>query len=86
MFTLNDVRKQNMLLAAAGINFGETFFRKLAAQHPQKVDKFTISTSDEGKREKKFKKLIQKNHNDFVLIFRNDQAELEEVLFVPARS
>jgi hypothetical protein len=84
MKSLQEVRKNNIAMAFMGLNFTRPVFRLLAGQTPYEVPNFTIYGKDAKKRQKKFKKILEKNEDGFVVIVRGDKAELEDVLFVPS--
>lgn len=83
--TLAEIRDNNMLISCLGINFVNPVFRLFSAQFPYNVESFTIYSIDDRKKEKSFKKLLDRNSNPFLLIVRGQDAELEEVLFVPSK-
>lgn len=85
METIEEVRTNNMLISLLGINFINPVFRRIAGQLPYELPKLTISEADEKKKEMKFKKLCKEKKEPFLLIIRDEEANLEEVLFVPAR-
>lgn len=84
MKSLEDIRKNNIVMALMGLNFTRPVFRLLAGQTPYEVPSFTIYGTDEKKRQKKFKRILERNEDSFVVIVRGDKAELEDVLFVPS--
>lgn len=82
---LAELRRNNFLISLAGANFVSPLFRRLTAQCPENVTHFTIYGEDDKIREKKFRKLLKRNKNScFILILRDDDAELQEVLYVPS--
>ncbi len=84
MNSLEEVRKKNFILGWLGINFTTPLFRKLTGQFPFDVKTFTIYGESEKQRNKKFKRILKNNKEGFLLILRDENAELEEVLFVPS--
>ncbi len=85
MPTLTELKRNNWVIALAGANFISPLFRRLTAQSPEDVNYFTIYGQSDKAREKKFRKLLKKNkNNNFILILRDDDAELQEVLYVPS--
>lgn len=84
MKSLEKIRKENIIMTFMGLNFTQPVFRLLAGQTPYEVPSFTIYGTDEKKKQKKFKRILEKNENSFVVIIRDDKAELEDVLFVPS--
>ncbi len=84
MSALAEIRLRNLFLAYSGVNFVWPFFRKLMAQMPVNVNKYTIYSSSKEKRENEFKNILKKEKGSFVLILRDDNAVLDEVLFVPS--
>ena len=80
---LDELRKNNLLLSFMGANFVQPLFRKLTAQYPFDVPTFTIYDEDEKRIGKKIKKLISKVNRSFIIILRDKDANLDEVLFVP---
>jgi hypothetical protein len=85
IFRLKEVMDNNLLLAFAGANFTNSAFRRLAAQYPYEVAVYTIYSMDNKKKDKKFKKLLDQSDDPFVVIVRDENAHLEDVLFVPSK-
>jgi len=83
MKSLEELRKNNLLFAFLGANFVQPLFRKLSAQFPYNVPTYTIYDEDDKRIGKKIKRLIEKNDKSFIVILRDKDAELDEVLFVP---
>ena len=83
MKSLEELKKNNLLFAFLGANFVQPLFRKLTAQFPYAVPTFTIYDEDNKRIGKKIKKLMEKNDGSFIVILRDNDAELDEVLFVP---
>jgi uncharacterized protein YukJ len=75
--------KNNLLFAFLGANFTHPLFRKLTGQFPYDVPTYTIYDEDDKRIGKKIKKLIEKNDKSFIVILRGNDAELDDVLFVP---
>jgi len=84
MSGLEEIRKNNILMAAMGLNFVKPVFRLLAGQVPYDVPRYTIYGRDERRRQKKLRRILEKNDNSFVVIVRDDNAELEDILFIPS--
>ena len=84
MGALSEIRNQNIFLSIAGANFINPLFRLLSAQLPANVNKYTIYGHSDEERERKFKKLLKKEKDCFVLILRDSNADLEEVLYIPS--
>jgi len=83
MKSLEELRKNNLMFAFLGANFVQPLFRKLSAQFPYNVPTYTIYDEDDKRIGKKIKRLIEKNDKSFIVILRDKDAELDEVLFVP---
>ncbi len=85
MVRLKEIMDNNLLLAFAGANFTNPAFRRLSAQYPYEVTIHTIYSMDDKKKDKKLRKLLSQNEDSFILIVRDENARLEEVLFVPSK-
>ncbi len=83
MKTIEEVVKNNFLLALSSINFTDSFFRGLAGQFPYEVATYTIYETDEKKMQKKFNKILNDSDEPFLIILRKQNTELGEILFVP---
>lgn len=86
MLSLRFVRENNLLLASAGVNFVNPKFRMLAGQFPYEIGEVhTIFFETEDKGERKFKRLLDQTKNAFLVIMRNEDARLADVVFVPPK-
>lgn len=83
MKSLKEVRVNNLNFALAGSIFVNPVFRWVTAQYPYDVRVHTFYGHDLKKIEKKLKKLIDNQSEPFIFIIRDENAELEDVLFVP---
>jgi hypothetical protein len=84
MKTLKETVFNNIMLSLIGINFTNPFFRRIAGQFPYEVPTLTISESDDKEREKLFKQICKEQKESFILVIRNNEADLENILFVPS--
>jgi hypothetical protein len=84
MESLSEVARKNFILANLGADFTTPLFRQLSGQFPFEVNKYTIYGRTAKQRNKKFNKILEKDKESFVLIVRDDNANLEDVLFVPS--
>jgi hypothetical protein len=85
MLRLKDVMDNNLLLAFAGANFTNSAFRRLTAQYPYEVTIYTIYNMDDKKKDRKFRRLLNQSEDPFIVIIRDENARLEDVLFVPSK-
>jgi hypothetical protein len=84
--TLSGIRSNNIFLSCIGINFVNPVFRLFSGQFPyDDLESYTIYSHDNKRKEKSFKKLLDKNENPFLVIIRGHNSVLEQVLFVPPK-
>lgn len=84
MHSLAEVARRNFSFACVGSNFITPLFRELTGQFPYEVNKYTIYGLSSKQRNKKLNRILSKDKDSFVVILRDEMANLEDVLFVPS--
>lgn len=83
MRSLAEHALNNATLALMGVTFVNSFFRRMAGQLPTEIPSYTVYLDDKSDARLEIAEILKDEPKSFVVVIRDQNAQLEEVIFVP---